>query len=165
MKYILDTNVYFAALEIRDEKATSALLELLSRLMPSVWLSSVVHYELLSGARGDLGRAAIASLTRPLVRVGRVVVPAASDWADAGAAQSRIWDSIPSLRTKRLQNDLLLACSSRRIGAVVVTENTADFKVIGRYISHAAHSTAEITRQLRRGYDAYMNCPGSPVGR
>jgi len=41
--------------------------------------------------------------------------------------QSRIWDEHPSLRTKSLQNDLLLACSARRIGATVVTENLSDF--------------------------------------
>jgi predicted nucleic acid-binding protein len=149
VKYILDTNVYFAAL--RKEQATTALRELLSGLMPNVWLSSVVLYELLSGARGDLGRAAIGSFTRPLVRVGRVVAPSDSDWLDAGTAQSRIWDLVPSLRTKRLQNDLLIACSSRKIGAAVVTENAADFRVIGRYVPHVALSIAEITRKLRSG--------------
>jgi predicted nucleic acid-binding protein len=147
VKYILDANVYFAALH--KEQATTGLLELLARLMPSVWLSSVVHYELLSGARGDLGRAAIASLTRPLVRVGRVVAPSEPDWSNAGVAQSRIWDTVASLRTKRLQNDILIAMSGRRIGAAVITENAADFKVIARFVPHACFSTAELTRQLR----------------
>ena len=139
MKYLLDTNVYVAAL--RDELAFDRLVEMLARVMPHVWLSSVVEYELLAGARGDTGRATVSRLLRPLVRAGRRVAPAEADWERAGSAQSEIWDGMPSQRSKRLGNDLLIACTARRIGARVVTENRRDFELIERHIPHSWVST------------------------
>jgi predicted nucleic acid-binding protein len=95
-----------------------------------MYLSSVVRAELTQGAQGDSGRRLVARLARTLERSGRIVAPTHSDWIEAGTAQSKIWDTIPSLRTKRLLNDLLIARTANRVGACIVTANTGDFELL-----------------------------------
>lgn len=138
MKFLFDTNVYFAALQ--GGAQAEVLLRKLHRLMPSTWLSSVVLYEMLCGAKGDLDRARIRRSVRTLESVGRVVTPSAADWARAGAVQGLLWDANPGLRDKRLQNDILIASSAKSIGARVVTANRKDFELIGRVLPHESLS-------------------------
>lgn len=128
MKYVLDTNVYLDLLRDPAELARSA--HHLARILPQTWLSSVVLHELLSGARGDLGRAAVLRAVRTLTRVGRLLTPTHADWSLAGTVRARIWERHRDWRTKVLQNDLLIACSACRFGAFVVTRNQKDFQVI-----------------------------------
>ena len=146
MRCLLDTNIYFQILHDRAYLARyrAALL----RVTPQTFLSSVVRFELVQGARGDIARARVGKALEPLGRVGRVTAPAHSDWTQAAVIQGRIWDDHPSLRTKVLQNDLLIVYTARRIGAIVVTENTADFDLIRSYVSHRALSMQELARRL-----------------
>jgi predicted nucleic acid-binding protein len=132
MKFLFDTNVYFAALQ--DGPKAEQLVGKLRRLLPSTWLSSVVLYEMLCGAKGALDRARVRRSVRTLESVGRVVAPTAADWARAGALQSLLWDEAPGLRDKRLQNDILLATSAKSIGARIVTSNRKDFELISRFL-------------------------------
>jgi predicted nucleic acid-binding protein len=134
MKFVLDTNVYFAALQ--EGPQGERLIRRLARVMPSTWLSSVVLFEMLSGAKGELARARIRRAVRTLESVGRIVAPTSADWDLAGTVQGRLWDEEPGLRDKRLQNDILIASSARRIGARVVTANRKDFELIGRFLPH-----------------------------
>ncbi len=146
MKLILDTNVYFAA--IHEPRFLDANRSLFLRIGPITYLSSVVRCELLQGARGDLGRARVSRATRQLERAGRVVTPNHGDWTLAATIQGRIWDEHPSLRTKRLLNDILIVCGARRVGALVVTENATDFTVIRPYLPHRALRMAELAEAL-----------------
>jgi len=146
MKYLLDANVYLSA--IRSAPYYAAFRHVLGQIMPNTWLSSVVLQELLRGARGDLGRAAVRRVTRALERAERVVAPIHADWVQAGMAQGRIWDEEPSRRSKVLQNDILIACSARRIGAVVVTENVGDFSLIARHVPHTSMRLRDLARHL-----------------
>ena len=90
----------------------------------------------------------MSKAVEPLERAGRMITPTHSDWTQAGVSQGRIWDDHPSLRAKTLQNDLLIVCSARRIGAVVITENTVDFDLIRPYVPHRALSMPELARHL-----------------
>jgi predicted nucleic acid-binding protein len=146
VKYLLDTNVYFAVLRERDYFARHR--DVLARLGPRTYLSSVVFFELSQGARGDLGRALVRRATATLQKVGRVVSPTDSDWERSGVVQGRIWDAHPFLRTKNLQNDLLLACTALRIGAIVVTENLTDFRLIARFLPHRTRSMAALASDV-----------------
>lgn len=146
MKYLFDTNVYVALLTERS--LLEQLTPLLHRLLPATYLSSVVHFELLRGAHGEMGRARVSRATRSLERTGRVIAPTQEDWVVSGTVQSRIWDDHPSQRTKDLQNDLLIVSGARRIGALVVTENGRDFALIRRYLPHAARSLDELASDL-----------------
>lgn len=146
MNFLLDTNVYFAVLHDSTflEHHRSDLL----RIAPRTFLSSVVRAELLQGAKGNLGRARVSRATRQLERAGRVISPTHADWVAAGTVQGRIWDDDASMRTKHLLHDILIVCASRRIGAVVVTDNARDFAAIRRYLPHRAHSMSELGRAL-----------------
>jgi predicted nucleic acid-binding protein len=142
VKYLLDTNIYFAILFEPDflDRYRDTLL----RIGPRTYLSSVVKLELLQGAKGDRARANVSRATLQLERAGRAVAPLHADWVRAGSIQGRIWDRAPSLRTKRLQNDILIACTARRIGATIVTDNQRDFHVIQAVLTHRAVSMAAL---------------------
>ena len=63
-----------------------------------------------------------------------MVLPEYTDWVRAAVTQSRIWDTVPGLRQKRLLHDLLIACAARRIGATLVTHNERDFAIIDEWL-------------------------------
>jgi predicted nucleic acid-binding protein len=128
VRCLLDTNIYFHILH--DRAYLARYRAALMRVTPQTFLGSVVRLELVQGARGDIARARVGKAVEPLQRVGRVIAPTHSDWTQAGIVQGRIWDDHHSLRTKTLQNDLLIVYTAHRIGAVVVTGNTADFDLI-----------------------------------
>lgn len=146
MRYLFDTNIYFQILH--DPAYFARHRATLQQLAPQVFLSSVVRLELVQGARGDVARARIAKAVAPLERVGRVIAPTHADWTQAGIVQGRIWEDHPSLRSKSLQNDLLIACSARRIGAIVITENKADFDIIRSFVPHRALPMRGLARQF-----------------
>ena len=146
MKLLFDTNVYFRLLYERD--ALDRYRPVLAEIAPRLYLSSVVRFELIQGARGQLGRARIRRATRAIERAGRIVVPLHSDWDLAGEIQGRIWDEHRNLANDSLQNDLLIACSALRIGAIVITENTADFTLIRRHLVHDFQSLDDLTASL-----------------
>jgi predicted nucleic acid-binding protein len=146
LKYLLDTNIYFHIL--LDPAYLERYRAVLLRIAPQAFLSSVVRFEIVQGARGEIARARVAKAVRPLERAGRVIAPTQADWAQSGVVQGRIWDDHPSWRTKSLQNDLLIVCTARRIGAIIVTENTKDFDLIRPYLRHRALTMPELTRRL-----------------
>jgi predicted nucleic acid-binding protein len=146
MNFLLDANIYFAA--IHDPGFLARHRGDLLRIGPRMFLSSVVRAELLQGAKGELGRARINRATQNLERAGRVVPPTHDDWVSAGTVQGRIWDDDASLRTKRLLNDILIACATRRVGAILITENTRDFSLIQRYLPHRAMTMDEVAQAL-----------------
>lgn len=146
MRYVLDTNVYFHTLH--DPTYLARYRPALLQIAPHTVLSSVVRLELVQGAHGDVGRARIGKAVEPLERAGRVVAPTHADWAHAGEVQGRIWDDHPSLRTKALQNDLLIVCTARRVGAIIITENLRDFETIRPYLPHHALPMQGLVRHL-----------------
>ena len=146
MNFLFDSNVYFAA--IHDEEFLARYRDAFLRVAPRTFLSSVVRAELLQGAKGDAGRARVSRATRQLERAGRVVAPTHDDWVRAGTVQGRIWDGNPSLRTKRLLHDILIVCTLRAVGAILITEKTSDFAVIGRHLPHRALTMQELAEEL-----------------
>ncbi len=132
MTYLFDTNVYVSLLQ--DSAELARRRSLLARILPRTWLSSVVLHELLAGARGDIARATIRRAFGTLERVGRTLAPTHEDWGKAATIRGRIWEQYPRLRSKSFQNDLLISCTARRLGAFVVTYNRGDFETIRRYV-------------------------------
>jgi len=82
VRYVLDTNVYFHALDKPYVPRPISACPAASR--SAHFFSSVVGLELVQGARGDIGRARIGEAS-------------------------------------------LIVRTARRIGAIIVTENVADF--------------------------------------
>ena len=137
-KYVLDTNLYVKA--FRSQEGATELERYFTDFTPNTYLSSVVCHELLVGASTPSKvRQIREDLLGPLTRAGRVITPSHSAWDQAGSSiaamarqESRELRSVP----KSLVNDFLLAASCRESGATLVTDNTADFKLIRKYLRH-----------------------------
>ena len=72
------------------------------------------------------------------------MAPVHTDWVRAGTVQSMIWDALPGLRQRRLLNDLLIACASTRIGAILVTDDEHDYRIIDRWIATKRLRSADL---------------------
>jgi predicted nucleic acid-binding protein len=96
----------------------------------------VVSAELRAGARDDVARQVVHGFTIWAQRVGRLVTPTAASWERAGDVLARIRTREPRLGSGLglLWNDLLIALSSRQIGARVVTADARDFELLRRYV-------------------------------
>ena len=137
-KFVLDTNLYVRAFRSKD--GAKELERYFSEFTPNTYVSSVVMHELLVGASTTAkARQVREDLLGPLTRAGRVVTPSHSAWEQAGSAiaemargEARELRSVP----KSLVNDFLLAASCRESGATLVTDNTADFELIRKYLRH-----------------------------
>ena len=142
MVFLLDTSAYVRILRDRPyaERAEAAL----RRIAPLLHLSSVVRAELTQGARGTEGRALVAKLSRRLEQAGRVVVPVHQDWLRAATVQSQVWDAMPGLRQRHLLHDLLIACGARRVGAILVTDNERDYRIIDRWLPTKRLTAADL---------------------
>jgi predicted nucleic acid-binding protein len=130
---IFDTSIYVGAIRAG---LSSRFAERLQDELPRSYLSAVVVAELRAGATDDVGRRVVHGFTMWAHRVGRVVTPTAASWEQAGDVLARIRAREPGLgsRLGLLWNDLLIALSSRQIGARVVTADARDFELLGRYI-------------------------------
>ncbi len=99
-------------------------------------MSAVVLSELYAGSHDSQSIKLLDKLYHTFQNVGRFIVPDGGDWRKTGGI-------IPRLREKygyetrylsRIQNDILIAFSARRIGAFVVTQNKRDFQRIREFI-------------------------------
>ncbi len=137
-KFVLDTNLYVRAFRSKD--GAKDLERYFSEFTPNTYVSSVVMHELLVGASTTAkARQVREDLLGPLTRAGRVITPSHSAWEQAGSAiavmarsEARELRSVP----KSLVNDFLLAASCRESGTTLVTDNTADFDLIRKYLRH-----------------------------
>jgi predicted nucleic acid-binding protein len=134
---LFDTNIYLRVL--RSEAYARRHLERFARLAPRTYLCSVVAAELYAGARTLSGVRLIDGLLAPYLRVGRVAFPNHNDWLDMGktAAEIGLIDRGSRFRVTAIENDILIALSAKRVGAVVVTENARDFSLIREHLSFA----------------------------
>jgi predicted nucleic acid-binding protein len=124
---LLDTNVYIDFWE-RGLHA-QAIATIHSAFI--VRHSAVVLSELRRGARTQQARRTVESLFRLATEIWE---PSVSDWWEAGKLVRDIGDEQSWDRHKRreFQNDALLALTVRGKGAILVTSNRADFKLVER---------------------------------
>lgn len=133
MKYLLDTNVYLGA--VRSEEKRAKFRRTFYPLLPATYLSAIVAYELAVNAYDRRTRTLLLEFIRPMQRTGRVVTPAFDDWIMASEVVTAIGEKEKSWRSKlpALLNDILIALSARRIGAILLTYNRDDFRLIRHY--------------------------------
>jgi predicted nucleic acid-binding protein len=133
VKFLLDTNVYLQA--ARSHEGRQRFRETFLPLLPSTVLSAVVAYELRVDARDDRTRELVAGYLTPMERAGRTVSPTFADWSEAASIVTSIETKETSRRSKlpALLNDILIALGARRVGAVLLTYNRADFRLIRRH--------------------------------
>ncbi len=132
IKAILDTSVYIPFL--RDGIIHPKFPE--DFLNPLLFMSSVVVSELYAGAHDNLTIKLLDKLYHTFQKVGRLIVPSVEDWRQAGGiiAKNGKKYGYDSTYLSRLQNDILIACSARRIGAFVLTKNEKDFLRIHEFL-------------------------------
>ena len=125
--YIADTNVY---VEAANDDAFRVRFEQFVLSHGPLVVSVVAVAEVLIGVP-DAARH--AGVVRALGAGAEVVAPTADDWVVAGAALARLGGEGVT-KGRSFWNDALLAAQCARLGAVLVTNNAADFRRLRRYI-------------------------------
>ncbi len=131
-KYIFDTNPIISGKYALD------------RLPEVTYISSIVHFELITACNDLRERRAYESSWRNFEKVGRLIVPKPEDWLKASQisfalAQERKQQAggkAPKLSAKIKQEiamDCLLAVSAAREDIIVLTLNLTDFDYIKRH--------------------------------
>jgi predicted nucleic acid-binding protein len=134
VKYLLDTSVYLEA--CRSEETKSRFRHTFYPLLPATVLSAVVAYELTVNAQDRRTRSLLQDFTRPMERTGRLVSPTLEDWLKASEVVTAIEQKDRAWRSKlpALLNDILIALCARQVGAMVITYNRDDFRLIRRHL-------------------------------
>ncbi len=130
-RVLFDTSVYIQA--IRERRAD--LLSSRNYGGARLYLSGIVACELLAGAKTARTRRELEKLWRDFEQAGRLIIPQASDWHDAGVVLSQVGVKYGFERVgqARLVHDALISLSARRLGVGVVTLNRADFDLIAEF--------------------------------
>lgn len=95
--------------------------------------SAVVLSELYRGAQNRAAERAIDVLARSAAEIW---APVSEDWLRAGRLVRAIGDEqgFDAHKRRELQNDCLIALTARRHGALVLTGDVADFRLISRRV-------------------------------
>ncbi len=96
------------------------------------YLSALVLLELEAGAFSKRDQRLVEKLARGFDQAGRIIVPTASDYREGGKLLRRLQEEkgYDLSKAYSLVNDVLIALSARRIGAMVITRNAKDFEAI-----------------------------------
>ncbi len=131
---LLDTNVYI------DFWEKGLHTEVLARIHGGFVIrqSAVVLSELRRGARTQPARRTVETLFRHAAEIWE---PTPGDWWQAGklvrdVGDEQMWETN---KRREFQNDVLLALTVRRKGALLVTSNRDDFEFIERRIGIQVH--------------------------
>lgn len=128
---VLDTNVY---LDVDGDAALAGrVAAFLAEQVEAVGLSSVVLAELLIGVTTGAERRRLMAATTGAVASEHVLTPTDADWRRAGDALNQLGGDAVT-RGRSFWNDLLIAASCARVGAMLVTRNVDDFRRIRRVI-------------------------------
>jgi predicted nucleic acid-binding protein len=126
---VLDTNVYVDFWErgLHSETVRAIHAAFVVRH------AAVVLSELRRGARTQQARRTVESLYRIATEVWE---PSADDWWESGKlvrdlGDQQTWDLH---KRREFQNDALLALTARRRGALLVTSNRSDFRLLERRV-------------------------------
>lgn len=125
-RLVIDTNVYIDWLNAGRHESVIFQRDAVK------YLSVVVLMELRAGACSSRDRRLIGQLEEAFEKAGRVLLPSRNVFAEAGDVLRRLQtDRRYSLSAGHsIVNDVLIALSARSIGAIVITQNEADFNTI-----------------------------------
>ncbi len=137
MIQLIDSNVYIHG--FRDSAFGETLRQFHQKHLPHLVLSVVVAHELLVGtANATRERSLRRGLVEPFRTRQRLHVPGRQTWEmaakiDRGLRKRMSLES--KLHTRSFANDILIAASARELGALIVTENSADFSIIASVLN------------------------------
>jgi len=130
---VYDTTVYIAAIRSADRRVWQGLAG------PDVWLSIVVVFELLAGAKSAQETDPLLRLLEVSRRRERLLVPSEQDWLMAAQVLERYARHHGALHPWQHTADVLIALSAARIAGEVVTANLVDFRRWARVLRRAGH--------------------------
>jgi predicted nucleic acid-binding protein len=107
-------------------------------------MSAVVLMEMTAGMKDESGVKAMERYRKLAEKEGSLLVPTGEDWWLAGKVLNALQrgrssrrtgriPSMPAAEIQRITRDVLIARTVRRVGALLVTENVADFERIRRF--------------------------------
>lgn len=131
-KVICDTSVYIPFIN----KGIAHPVFSNESVRPVLYMSAVVLSELYAGAHESQSIKLLDKLYRTFQNVGRLIVPADHDWQQTGCiiAKLKKKHGFEAKYLARIQNDILIAYSAKKIGASIVTQNEKDFLRIKEFI-------------------------------
>ena len=145
MNLLFDTSVWVA--HVRG----GALDTVLPRIRRGFFLGmdAVTASELRAGCRSKRERRSIERIIHPFERAGRLSTPNGSEWERAALALSRLREAGHTLRNPggALLDAVIAAVASAR-GALLVSENLADFSRLATYMPLTVRSLASFESQL-----------------
>ncbi len=132
VKVILDTSIYIPFI---NAGISHPILEL-EYETPLFYMSAVVIEELYAGASDNTTIKLLDRLYRTFEDLGRLIAPDASDWKKTGKVIAKLGQKyrFEEKFLTNITNDILIALSARKIGAVVVTNNMRDFLKIKEFV-------------------------------
>jgi predicted nucleic acid-binding protein len=109
-------------------------------------MSAVVVQELAAGAKDKSELQRLEAAHRAFEKAGTLLVPTGEDWWLAGkvlnsllrgmkSQRDGLTPRLPAAEKQRIIRDVLIARTARRAGALLVTDNIRDFKMIARFCS------------------------------
>ena len=125
MKFILDTNVYIDA--ALSDVGWKRFEKHIIPLLPFIYLSSVVFFELGLSASEKKSELLLKSHIETLEKVGRLVTPTFDDWITSS-------QMVGNKELRSYLCDVLIGCSVRRIGAVLFTFDKKDFAPLSKQL-------------------------------
>lgn len=130
MKIVPDTNVLIGF--FRNPDAKDAFEARHHR--PSLFMSSIVALELRAGCRTPRQEKELAGFLKPFEKASRLILPDHGTYMECGRVLAKLMeDGISAPHRRSLVPDILIAVSSSRAGAMVVTANKHDFARIEKY--------------------------------
>lgn len=133
IKVILDTSVYIPFI---NDGISHPIFEF-EEAIPLFYMSTVVIEELYAGAHERKTIKLLDKLYDTFHDTGRLVAPEASDWKQAGIIIAKLQKKYGFEKKflAGITNDVLIALSAKRIGAILVTNNTKDFSMIKEFVN------------------------------
>ena len=128
MKAVLDTNVLINFFRNPNHKEDFEE----RMLRPQFLMSSVVAMELYAGCRTKRQQSELANFLKPFEKANRLITPDHGSFLEAGRVLAELGIAGLDITRRRLSgNDIMIAVTAARAGAVVITANAAqDFALI-----------------------------------
>ena len=133
LKIIFDTSIYIPFIN----KGLEYPVVSERHARPVLYMSAVVLEELYAGAYDNRTKKLLDKLYKTFTKVGRFVVPEGSDWQKTGKIIAKLGEKygFETRYLSKLQNDILISLSARRIGAFIVTQNAKDFLRLKEFVN------------------------------
>ena len=134
VKVIFDTSIYIPFINDGIAYPAGELNVDLGKQM--LYMSAVVIEELYAGAFDTQSITLLDTLYKTFKNLNRLLIPEAADWQKTGKVIAKIGKKygFEGVFLSKITNDVLIAVSARRIGALVITNNIKDFSRIKEFV-------------------------------